>query len=727
MGNIIVKQDKRFTKRQSFKALGSLVKVLTEIITNSDDSYRRLKGSNAEDHSCLIDIFINRGSRKISVVDHAEGMDCEDIINNFQNYGADKSGRGKGYKTRGIFGQGASDVLFTQDESKIWSFKDGSAMKAEFLWKDDDRHVDYEDLEKEEEGIIRKKYNIEGNGTVVSFKLDEKISIPLKIFDELRSFYMLRFVMADKTRRIILNFENGKKIIDKKRVYYEFPNFADEEVVYDNLINFKFEENQIKGELKLIKINDKLNKINDFGELKILVSDDENNVYDNTFFTLGDRYPGLEKIHGYLKLYKTADVIRNKLNLDKPEEILLDTRDGLNAKHDFFKKLNETVIPIIEKKADKLNETKDNTVKSSDFKNQKKMFDELNKQLKEELEEIDDLHSGNITKEPPRDGFDFVRDRIKITVDKKYSLKLLVNKNILSKGNKIFIKNFNKDKIDLTPELVEIKNVDDEADIIYYNIFLKGKKITTEDCVIEASNPELNLVKKLFVSVIPDNIHYPKAPLEFYPTYYSLKLTNKSKINLYLNTEKIGVGSEIKIFSTNKDIAISEKKIVVKKENIISDGIALINVYLNSNNGICSGKVIASSLGYLAEADVEFIDKDKPNENNNSGFLSGWELTSNPEAPWQKYLHLKTGKININTGHFINKEYFGENPNIDHIKKNKMSQKYLAEILSDELAQYTVKQFASSGKVNSDYGALVQEHQNQKNKFGKIIYKYKLE
>src|SRR5680860_231705 len=105
---LIVKDNRRHTKRKMHDALGNdLIKIFTELITNSDDSYRRLsKVQTAEERNHPKPIYINifKGKKKVEVIDNAEGMSENNIIQNFESYGADKSGRAIGHKTRGLFG-----------------------------------------------------------------------------------------------------------------------------------------------------------------------------------------------------------------------------------------------------------------------------------------------------------------------------------------------------------------------------------------------------------------------------------------------------------------------------------------------------------------------------------------------------------------------------------------------------------------------------------------------
>src|SRR3954454_24502544 len=74
----------RYLKRQFQKGVGaSIVKVITELSTNSDDSYNAMGAAGSQP----ITIEFDRRSRIFSVTDHAEGLNEEDMIEHFVTYG----------------------------------------------------------------------------------------------------------------------------------------------------------------------------------------------------------------------------------------------------------------------------------------------------------------------------------------------------------------------------------------------------------------------------------------------------------------------------------------------------------------------------------------------------------------------------------------------------------------------------------------------------------------
>ena len=108
--------DPRKKRREMQNALGdNILRYITELLTNSDDSYKRLEADFPEkENDNVIYISLENERRNdgylLSVTDHAEGMSKETLEKKFGTYAGDNA-RGISSHARGIFGQGASDVL----------------------------------------------------------------------------------------------------------------------------------------------------------------------------------------------------------------------------------------------------------------------------------------------------------------------------------------------------------------------------------------------------------------------------------------------------------------------------------------------------------------------------------------------------------------------------------------------------------------------------------------
>ena len=140
MGQIYVQDSLRKKKRDIKDALGNdILRYIAELLTNSDDSYRRLENQNIDSNKeKVIYIELKKEKRKsadnsdsyvLSVTDNAEGMTLETLERIFGTYGEDNAG-GTPLHARGIFGQGASDVLRASAKEKrtalIETIKDNS-------------------------------------------------------------------------------------------------------------------------------------------------------------------------------------------------------------------------------------------------------------------------------------------------------------------------------------------------------------------------------------------------------------------------------------------------------------------------------------------------------------------------------------------------------------------------------------------------------------------------
>jgi hypothetical protein len=139
MSRIVVQEDPRKSKRDLRKVFNyDFFKIITEIILNADDSYRRLEDSHQINSKQTIKIMFDRDERILTIIDNAEGMSYDDMKRIFSNYGGDHSKYQNHQGVRGLFGQGAGDVLYNAAFSKkiaqIISFKDNQVTKCKFYY-----------------------------------------------------------------------------------------------------------------------------------------------------------------------------------------------------------------------------------------------------------------------------------------------------------------------------------------------------------------------------------------------------------------------------------------------------------------------------------------------------------------------------------------------------------------------------------------------------------------
>lgn len=222
--------DARITLQMSYATIRYLYDAIVELVTNSDDSYKRLYKDGIADKG-EIRIFVRRlkGSKceRLEVIDFAEGMDKEKLEKALI-FAGEASGFEEGKSVRGLFGRGLKEAIIALGKGEIYSIKDDKLSIAE-VWIDKkpkrrliEKAYTPTKEEREEIGIT------EGNGTTVRIIVtNDKIKCPdLKTFlPQITNHYALRDINSATNRKVILEFESPGKGNLKvfKTISYEAP------------------------------------------------------------------------------------------------------------------------------------------------------------------------------------------------------------------------------------------------------------------------------------------------------------------------------------------------------------------------------------------------------------------------------------------------------------------------------------------------------------------------
>jgi len=222
--------DPRLIIQSSYGTIRYLIDAVVELVTNSDDSYKRLEYDNIN-VSGKIKIRTRRrkGSKceLLEVTDFAEGMDREQLKSSLK-FAAETSGFEKGQSVRGFFGRGLKESIIALGKGEIYTIKDNMISKA-VVWADrgkpkyrppkDSHKVD--DKERNELGLEI------GNGTLIRIKVtNEKIMCPdYKTFiKQIQNHYALRDINTSQKRKLLLIFESPDKGLKKQTsVVYDKP------------------------------------------------------------------------------------------------------------------------------------------------------------------------------------------------------------------------------------------------------------------------------------------------------------------------------------------------------------------------------------------------------------------------------------------------------------------------------------------------------------------------
>ena len=102
----------RIVEQLSRATVKTIMDGIVELVTNSDDSYRRLEDKNSQIKG-KIEIYINRKKggicEELIVKDFAEGMTKEELEDALE-FAGETSGFSKGKTVRGLFGRGLKET-----------------------------------------------------------------------------------------------------------------------------------------------------------------------------------------------------------------------------------------------------------------------------------------------------------------------------------------------------------------------------------------------------------------------------------------------------------------------------------------------------------------------------------------------------------------------------------------------------------------------------------------
>ncbi len=203
--------DARITLQMSHATIRYLYDAIVELVTNSDDSYKRLERKNVVNKG-KIKIRVRRlkGSRceRLDVIDFAEGMNKEKLEKSLI-FAGETSGFEEGKSVRGLFGRGLKESIIALGKGEIYSIRNDKLSIAE-VWIDKKTNKPKRKLieeayiptkeEREEIGIA------EGNGTTVRITVtNNKMKCPdIKTFlPQIRNHYALRDINSAKNREVI--------------------------------------------------------------------------------------------------------------------------------------------------------------------------------------------------------------------------------------------------------------------------------------------------------------------------------------------------------------------------------------------------------------------------------------------------------------------------------------------------------------------------------------------
>lgn len=678
-----LKMSGRQFRREFDNAIkGNIIRALTELITNSDDSYSRLPDDGANSNQG-IRILFDRPSRTIQVVDNAEGIDDQDMVKKFVEYGGATSGLAEGKSVRGYFGKGIKDVLFAMENGRVKSIKDGYFYSASFAWSKQKPKVKINRRQRVTKEM-RSSLGIPKNGTIVEFQIPETESLPVHetLRKGLSSYYLLRMININENREVTLQTRNSRGI-DSDIIKYNFPQGRD---VLEQEFDLEWQEGKkVDVEISLIISDSPLTQDGDDREGGLLVIDEKDAVLDLTLFGLENRDEA-SAIYGTLRIAGFRDL------LEAEENVLSDTRDGLNDHHQLYKRLSveakNRLKPILDEVAEQIKH--DQSQLSS--KNQKRL-DESISQLNDLLEKLTSQTWEVGTGIGENDNFSGIRfkpENLKIIQDNEYRIRLDINSADIPSGNLIQL-NSDSSNLGYSPKTIQVGQNGNNKRAFQY-VTVKGKLPNTT-YVLTATSGKYS-ARSYLTTVVGE---YPEPPNGFAFSQEKMSIPNNEirYAELYVSRKICDIGDEVSFEVDNNAIQAKKPSVQLSESDFLGN-VARISIPLIGLGIGQTGIFTAKTLRASATQALEVVSKKTKRRGRSSGLFTGYRFDDSVSRISASY-DAETGEIVVYLKNPLVEKYFG-GLSKDQALSRAHCQVFLAGLVLDEVARVAREKVIETGR-----------------------------
>jgi hypothetical protein len=715
----IVKANPRDVARSIKTAMqGDVIRALVELITNSDDSYIRLE-DDGKTHTGVIEILYRKQGYcgVFSVRDHAEGMSIDKVRDGFTEYGGKTSGLFSGGRVRGYFGHGAKDALAGMSDGELITIRDGSRTACKLWIEKHQTNYELGDVARPT-ARERQQLGIPENGTIATFRVDPEhgIRVPqfAKVQEELANNYLLRKIMSNQQRKVILSDEDRK---EQRTLRYRTPSGS--KVVRDSFSIQLERAGEFPVDVEILVAEGELTQTTDDRQGGLLILDDENAVLDISLFKYENepfaaRIFGEVRIHGFRRL------------LEAEEPVLKEERDGLQLRHPFCQKL----IPEIESRLEQV-------VRQERAKKQKeaaqrfdaeeqaryrKAFNLLNEIVADEQLDAIKL-GGEPTPEPvpPESGLAFFPVTAKITVGKRFAFQLRVNKSIIGSRAELAVTSSNPRIRLISPK---IKLIDDTE-----------SPVVCRYVTVEGTEPNVHGVLKAHLSHYSAEANVDVVPEEevfldgmvFHPATLNLRPNQPRKVWLSVYVKSIPGGSVVKITCDKKSVRFSRDSLIVNEADAVKN-VAKYEIDVWGEGGDESAIVTAECDPFIALLEVNVSYKEKEQLPRGAGMFSEPEFSYELEPSQRASYSRESGKVIIYVNFPSVRHYLGENC---QYKKSLPAQVLIADLVAErcfyEIAKRKVEASGAVLRAEAVEDRIKRDAYSLSKKYGKKLHEMLVE
>jgi hypothetical protein len=625
--------------QRAVAAIGSVERLLVELITNSTDSYKRLHPHNTTQTGTIeISYFPSDKGAEIQVKDEAEGISLERFRRALE-YGEDTSGLSQGLPVRGTLGIGLKDVCIAMQGSRILSVHNGLLNECAIYKKEGKPWVKFlrrNEIVTEEE---RNSLNLKENGTIVTGFISKEF-LPILDFKTLHKnlcrHYMLRKINQSPRYRIIL-----KKDKDEEAIVTYVP--LEGERLLEKAFNISYESSNYHVKVTIKKASKNLTQTGEFRDGGLIIVYNEDAIVDCSLFGF-DADPHAKKLYGEIEIENFP-----KLLLDQTKSIVDERRRGLDKRHKFVQDLAFTVGRDLEKiiESERKAEIKLRQPIIKSKGDLERIIRELNTIVRSELKEI-----GELDTLPPGwrhpDYFRFYHDSLDIAEYLPTTVGLGINPDKVSDQSEITIVS-NERKVEVNPHVIIVDHTKAKGmlPLIREKIVVLGKEAGVQAQVIAKlgeivppaemnikvqPNPLLNPTDGF--AFIPDEMTVPENRMKYAILVTDMTLINREEAN------------KISFVTSNPNIYCPPQIEFVPK-NTIGDRVAIIHVPINGKGAGQTAIIIASYRDKQASLNVKVEER----ERGSRGLFRGFDYVNWETVELISEYDPKTGYILVNRAH----------------------------------------------------------------------------
>ncbi len=194
--------DPNIVPQQAQQTIKSVVEAVVELVTNSDDSYRRLEESGVRvDGTIDVHVIREKGGacRLLEVRDRAEGMDWEQL-EKAVTFGAQSSGFAEGRSVRGLFGRGLKEAIIALGAGEVHTVRSGRESAVRIFVEGGQPRYEVLKIERDASG--------QPQGTCVTVEVQkDKVQCPKfdVLFRQLSYHFALREIVQNRTVNLIMD------------------------------------------------------------------------------------------------------------------------------------------------------------------------------------------------------------------------------------------------------------------------------------------------------------------------------------------------------------------------------------------------------------------------------------------------------------------------------------------------------------------------------------------